>query len=249
MTDLALIARDLTVRYGPLVALEKVTLEIPSGSTVAVLGPNGCGKSTLFAAALGLVSPASGSIELTSKRVAFVPQDLAVEPSFPVTVGDVVRMGRWGDLGLLRRPRARDRELCEHAMRALKIDDLADRRLGELSGGQRQRALLAQAMAQDAATLLLDEPFSGVDRPTASIMHRLIDGWRDEGRTVMVSTHDLESAARDYDLVLCLNRRVISFGPASAACREQALSDTFGGQLVRVGDRLVTTEHRHEGAG
>ena len=244
-----LTARDLTVRYGDVVALEAVDLEVPRGTSVAVLGPNGSGKSTLFSTAVGLSTPEAGDIAVATGRVAYLPQQVAVDPMFPATVRDVVAMGRWGALGWRGRMADRDRELVANAMSALAVDHLARRRLGELSGGQRQRSLLAQVAAQDAELLLLDEPFTGVDRPTEDTVRKLIDAWRDEGRTVMVATHDLARAARDYDLVLALNRRVIAFGPAATTCTEDVLAATFAGHVARVGGLLIETEHRHPGAG
>ena len=244
-----LTARDLSVRYGEVVALEAIDLDVPRGTSIAVLGPNGSGKSTLFAAAVGLAEPSAGDIAVATDRVAYLPQQVAVEPMFPATVRDVVAMGRWGALGWRRRMSDKDRELVASAMSGLAVGHLADRRLGELSGGQRQRALLAQVAAQDAELLLLDEPFTGVDRPTEGTVRTLIDTWRDEGRTVMVATHDLARAARDYDLVLALNRRLIAFGPAAETCTEDVLSATFAGHIARVGDLLIETEHRHPGAG
>ena len=243
-----LTARGLTVRYGEVVALEAVNVEVPRGATVAVLGPNGSGKSTLFGAAVGLATPAAGSISAATDRIAYLPQQIAIEPMFPATVEDVVRMGRWSDLGR-RRMGARDHDLVATAMQALAVDQLARRRVGALSGGQRQRALLAQVAAQDAELLLRDEPFTGVDSPTEGTVRSLIDSWRDEGRTVMVATHDLARAARDYDLVLALNRRVVAFGPAAETCSEDVLAATFAGHVARVGDLLIETEHRHPGAG
>jgi ABC-type Mn2+/Zn2+ transport system ATPase subunit len=242
-----LTARDLTVRYGDVVALEALDLEVPRGASVAVLGPNGSGKSTLFAAAVALVETA-GELRVGTERVAYLPQQIAVEPMFPATVRDVVAMGRWGAGGWRRRLSERDHELVAEAMEALAVDHLARRRLGELSGGQRQRTLLAQVAAQDAELLLLDEPFTGVDRPTEDTVRELIGAWRDEGRTVMVATHDLARAARDYDLVLALNRRLIAFGPAAETCTEEILAATFAGHVARVGGLLIETEHRHPGA-
>jgi len=134
-------------------------------------------------------------------------------------------------------------------MRALGVDDLADKRFGDLSGGQRQRVLLAQAAAQEAELMLLDEPFTGVDRPTHEALRGLLRGWRDEGRTIVVATHDLESAARDFDLVLCLNRRLVAFGPPGDTCIEGVLAETFAGHVVRVGDLVVDVAHHHHGAG
>ena len=249
MSAEAISARSLTVRYGAIAALTDVSFELPFGASVAVLGPNGSGKSTLLAAAVGLKKPASGSIDLGTARVAYAPQQLDLEASFPVTVADVVRMGRWGELGWLGRFGEHDHELVEGAIEALGLAGLRDRRLGEVSGGQRQRALLAQAAAQDARLLLLDEPFSGVDAPTRQAIIEQISGWRDEGRTIVVTTHDLESAARDYDIVVCLNGSLIACGPPEQACTEQTLVRTFAGHAVRVGESLVDVAHHHEGAG
>jgi ABC-type Mn2+/Zn2+ transport system ATPase subunit len=249
MTGPALVADRLTVSFNGNVALAELSVELPAGTSVAVLGPNGAGKSTLFRAAVGLVEPRTGSVRLASPRVAFVPQSLDVEPAFPVTAADVVRMGRYGDLGWLRRFGDRDRELVAEGIGELGIGPLAERRFGDLSGGERQRVLLAQAVAQDADLMLLDEPFSGVDRPTGNAVRALLRRWRDEGRTIVVATHDLESAARDYDLVLCLNRRLVAFGPPAEACTESVLAETFAGHVLRVGELIVDVAHHHHGAG
>jgi ABC-type Mn2+/Zn2+ transport system ATPase subunit len=242
----ALTARALDVSFAGTPALVDVSLEIPAGTRVAVLGPNGAGKSTLFGAAVGLVAPDRGSIELHSRRVAFVPQHLDVDPTFPVTVSDVVRMGRYGDLGWLRRFTERDRALVADALDVLGIGSLTGRRFGTLSGGERQRALLAQAVAQDAEVVLLDEPLTGVDVPTQEAVRELLGRWHRGGRTVVVATHDLASATRDYDLVLCLNRRVVAFGPPEVATTEEVLYETFAGRIVRVGGLMVdVSEHHH----
>jgi ABC-type Mn2+/Zn2+ transport system ATPase subunit len=241
----ALAAHDLTVAYDGVTALEAIELEVPAGASVAVLGPNGSGKSTLFAAAVGLVEPRSGTIEAPRGGVAYLPQHLHVEPTFPVTVRDVVAMGRWAALGWLRRPRRRDRELVAAALRELGIDDLAGRRLSELSGGQRQRALIAQVVAQDAELLLLDEPFTGVDRPTAEVIRRLVRRWSEEGRTVLVATHDLERSAEDFDHVIALNRRLIAFGPARETVSEAVLRETFAGRIVAAGGTFLDPDEHH----
>lgn len=245
----AVSSRGLTVRYGREPALLDVSFEVPAGATLALLGPNGAGKTTLFRAAIGLARVESGSIRLASRRVAFVPQRLELEPSFPVTVADVVRMGRYGDLGWIGRFGERDRELVDGALAELGIEHLTERRFGDLSGGERQRALLAQASAQDADIFLLDEPFAGLDAPTHAAMQRLFEQWRDRGRTVLVATHDLESAGRDFDLVLCLNKTLIAFGPPAETFTEEVISRTFAGHVLRVGSLLVDTAHHHHGAG
>jgi ABC-type Mn2+/Zn2+ transport system ATPase subunit len=245
----ALRARGLTVNFGNTEALKDVSLEVPTATSVAVLGPNGAGKSTLFSAALGLVEPNMGEVELGSRRVAFVPQRLEVEPAFPVTVTDVVRMGRYGDVGWVGRFSPRDHRLVAEAIERLAIGGLASRRFGDLSGGERQRTLLAQAAAQDADILLLDEPFTGIDAPTHAALRSLLDGWRAEGRTVLIATHDLEAASRDYEHVIALNRRLVAFGPAAEVCTEKVLTETFAGHTVRVGEVLIDTAHHHHGAG
>lgn len=245
----ALVADRLSVAFGRVHALSEVSLEIPTGASVALLGPNGAGKSTLMGAAIGLVQPRSGTIRLASRRVAFIPQRVDVEAGFPVTALDVVRMGRYGELGWLRRFGSRDHELVAEGLRALDVQDLAGRRFGGLSGGERQRVLLAQAAAQDADLLLLDEPFTGVDRPTHDAARALLARWSAAGRTVVVATHDLESAARDYDLVICLNRRLVAFGPARETITEEVLAETFAGHVLRVGELLVDVAHHHHGAG
>ncbi len=234
-------AAGLTVAYGDVIALEDATFSVPRGASVAVLGPNGSGKSTLFSAAVGLLAPLRGTIDTGGRRVAYLPQHLNVDPMFPITVRDTVRMGRWGERGWLGRLRAADHALVDDAMARLGIGDLAARRLSELSGGQRQRALVAQAVAQDADVLMLDEPFTGVDRPTEDAIRDLIRRWRDEGRTVLVATHDLERSTTDFDLVLALNRRVTAFGPAPTTLTDDVLRATFGGHALRVGETVVDT--------
>ena len=244
----ALVARGLSVSFGPVEALADVTLEVPRGSSVALLGPNGAGKSTLLEAAVGIVRPRSGEVE-TAGRVALVPQHLDSAAAFPATAADVVRMGRYSDLGWLERFGPRDRELVAGALASLGIEHLAERRFGDLSGGERQRALLAQAVAQDADLVLLDEPLAGVDAPTRAAVTGLLSRWRDEGRAVVVATHDLEAARRDYDLVACLNRRLVAFGPPEEVWSEENLAETFAGHVVRMGPLLFDTSHHHHRAG
>ncbi len=246
---MALCAHRLSAGYGGDTALEEVDLEVPYGVSVAVLGPNGSGKSSLFAAAVGLLRPSAGSVGVGDRGIAWLPQQLNVDSTFPVTVEDVVRMGRWGRGRWLRRLDREDRRRVDEAMSALGVADLSGRRLHSLSGGQRPRALLAQVMAHAAGLILLDEPLTGVDRPTGEAIGDLISRWRDEGRAVMVATHDLESAARDYDRVIALNRRVIAYGEPAAVCTEQVLRQTFSGHLARLGgEDLVDTSHQHPGA-
>jgi ABC-type Mn2+/Zn2+ transport system ATPase subunit len=245
----ALVAERLTVELGGREALSEVDVEIPAGVSVAVLGPNGAGKSTLLRAAAGLVQPTSGSITISGGEAAFVPQRLDVEPAFPVTALDVARMGRYPRVGWFGRFGIADHDAVEAGLEALGVAHLAGRRFGDLSGGERQRVLLAQAAVQDADVLLLDEPFTGVDRPTGDALRALFAHWREQARTIVVATHDLESAARDYDYVLCLNGRRIAFGSPAQTCTEKILAQTFAGHVVRVGELIVDTAHHHHGAG
>lgn len=241
--------QGLTVTYPSGKALDEVDLELPRGSSVAILGPNGAGKTTLLDVLAGLVKPDSGSVRIASGPIALVPQELSVDSMFPATASDVVRMGRYGSLGLLGRATDKDRELVDRAMERLEVSPFASERFGTLSGGQRRRVLLAQVAAQDANLICLDEPFAGVDAPTVQVIRDLISDWRDNGRTVLVTTHDLESSARDYDLVVALNSRVIAFGPAATTLTEPVLTETFAGRIARVGDFIVDTAHHHHGAG
>lgn len=239
----------MSAAYGSTPALEGLELEVPYGVSVAVLGPNGSGKSSLFAAAVGLLRPSAGSIGVGEAGLAWLPQQLDVEPTLPLSVADVVRMGRWGRGRWLRRLDAEDRRRVAAAMEDLDVADLAERPFAALSGGQRQRTLLAQVVAQDAGLILLDEPRTGVDRPTGEAIGGLVSRWRDEGRTVMVATHDLESAARDFDLVIALNRRVVAYGPAAEVCTDETLRATFSGHVARLADgAIVDTSHHHPGA-
>jgi len=242
-------AEALAVAFVDRIALEDVSVEVPAGTSVALLGPNGAGKSTLLRTAAGLIEPRSGRLAVGCERIAFVPQHLDVEPAFPVTAKDVVRMGRYGDTGWLSRLSSEDHAVVAESQRLLGVEELSERRFGDLSGGERQRVLLAQAAAQRAELMLLDEPFTGVDRPTHEALRELLGRWRDEGRTVLVATHDLERAARDYDLVLCLNRRLVAHGPPAETLSEEVLAETFAGHVLRVGELIVDVAHHHHGAG
>lgn len=244
----ALAVEGLDVGFGDHLALDRVSFQVPRGTSVALLGPNGAGKSTLFRAIIGLVASRKGTIEVPG-AIAYVPQHVDVEPGFPVTATDVVRMGRYGSVGWLSRFSPRDHALVRESLDQLGVAELGARRFGDLSGGERQRVLLAQAAAQEADLLLLDEPFTGVDRPTHEALRSLLGSWRDEGRTVLVATHDLESAMIDYDVVLCLNRRLVAFGPPARVLSEAVLSETFAGHVVRVGELIVDVAHHHHGAG
>ena len=239
----------VTVAYDGRPALEDVTLLVPHGAQVAVVGPNGAGKSTLFKALVGLLPLRAGRILIHGRPlghhqdcVAYVPQREEVDWRFPVTVADVVMMGRYGRLGWLGRPGRDDRAIVAHCLEQMGLADLADRPIGELSGGQQQRAFLARALAQQPHILLMDEPFTGVDVATQETTLALLDQLRAQGVTVMVSTHDLNLAAERFDQIVLLNRRLIASGPPAQVFTRQAIAEAFGGQALLLGDALVVVD-------
>ena len=236
---------DVSLGYDGRFVLRDVTLQIPHGARVAVVGPNGAGKSTLFKALAGLLPVRSGHILIHCQPlgshqdcIAYVPQREDVDWRFPVTVADVVMMGRYGRMGWLRRPNAEDRAVVARSLEQMGIAALASRRIGELSGGQQQRAFLARALAQEPHILLMDEPFSGVDVGTQEATLALLDRLREQGVTTLVSTHDLTLAATRFEYAMLLNRRLVAFGPVGQVFTPEALTGTFGGQVFFIGDGL-----------
>ena len=251
MTDgtadaLALEARDLWAGYDGQPALEGVTFDIETGCLAGLVGPNGSGKSTLLRVILGLHKPWRGDIRVFGssrrpdrRRLGYTPQSEQVDWSFPVTVLDMVLMGRYGHLGPLRRPTRADREIAWQALESVRLADLAHRRAGELSGGQQRRALIARALAQEADLLLLDEPFAGLDATAEHDLIALLEGLRHQGKTLLVATHDLSCVAADFDHAILLNRKVVAFGRPSDVFTEELLNATFQRHLllVRLEDR------------
>jgi len=241
--------QGVSAGYNSRLALSDVTFQVPHGGQVAVVGPNGAGKSTLFKALVGLLPLRSGRILIHGQPlgqhkdcVAYVPQREEVDWRFPVTVTDVVMMGRYNRQGWFGRPSAADRATVRRCMAQLGIIHLAGHSIGELSGGQQQRVFLARALAQEPHILLLDEPFTGVDATTQEATLELLDALRAQGVTTMVSTHDLSLAARRFDLVLLLNREMIAFGPAGEALSAQAIQRAYGGQVLFVNGAAVVDD-------
>jgi ABC-type Mn2+/Zn2+ transport system ATPase subunit len=226
-------------------ALSGVTFEAQPGEVVAVLGPNGGGKSTLFRALLGELPHRRGSVELPG-RPAYVPQTQRARLDFPVSALDVALMGAYGRTPWFRRLARADRAAAGRALARLGLEEQAGERFGALSGGQRQRVLIARALVQDAPVLLLDEPLSGVDVPSAARIEALFEELRGEGRVLLVATHDARQA-RAWQRVLCLNHAQIAFGAPADVLTADALQATYGGELVVLGDgtTAVAVEH-HE---
>ncbi|MEM8635860.1 MAG: manganese/iron ABC transporter ATP-binding protein [Pseudomonadota bacterium] len=234
-------ARDLTVVYrNGHTALEKVEFKIPRGTITALVGINGAGKSTLFKAIMGFVPYSIGQIEVLGRPVkqalkqnliAYVPQSEEVDWTFPVLVETVVMMGRYGHMGLLRRPSSVDHKAVATALERLGISELKDRQIGELSGGQRKRVFLARALAQDAQVILLDEPFTGVDVKTETQIVNLLGELRDEGRVMLVSTHNLGTVPEFCDQAILVKKTVIAYGKTDLTFTPRNLERTFGGVL------------------
>lgn len=246
----------LTTGYHREPVLEEISFAVPRGALVGVIGPNGGGKSTLFRAILGLLKPWRGQVLVGGRParpnpdITYVPQTEMVDWAFPVTVWDVVMMGRYPRLGFLRRPGARDRELVEWALEHVRMQDYRNQPIGALSGGQRQRAFLARALAQEPSILLLDEPVSGVDAPTQHFIFELLEQLCAEGRTALVASHDLSCVAQRFSQVLLLNRRMFGFGPPERVFTEELLNRTFNTHLLllRYGDRVIVVEQGEDGS-
>lgn len=241
----------VVVRYGAAVALGGVHGRVAPGQAVALVGPNGAGKSTLIRAILGLVPLVSGRIEvfgqapaLARPNVAYVPQHAELDPAFPVSARQVVLMGRYRRVGWLRRPGRADRAIAERCLAAVGLADRGGARFGTLSGGQRQRVLFARALAQEAALLLLDEPFNGVDGATQDVLIHLLADARRRGAAVLLSTHDLDVARHACTDACVLNRRQFSFGPIAEALDNDVLLAAFAGvpHAVDAGDVLTLTD-------
>jgi ABC-type Mn2+/Zn2+ transport system ATPase subunit len=246
MPRVILRVEGLVAGYGGPPVLRDVTFDLQEGERIGVLGPNGGGKSTLFHVLLGEIEPYAGSISGV-RRFGYVPQTERSRLDYPVTALDVTLMGT-----LSARPwwlplRRSDRVRALAALQRVGLSDLADAQVGELSGGQRQRVLVARALVQDAPALLLDEPFSGVDVPSAELLTALLDELAHEGRGLLIATHDVEQAS-GWDRALCLNRRAIAFGRPDDVLTLEVLEETYGGSIVTLPGREagILPPHHHE---
>ena len=228
--------RNLTVSYNGHHALEDVSFGVELGERVAIVGPNGAGKSTLFRALVGLVHPRSGRVETNGAIFGYVTQRSVVDWSFPVTVHDVVMMGRISKMGWLRWQRPIDREVVQRCLEQVGMLDYARRQIGELSGGQQQRVFIARALAQEPDIILMDEPFSAVDTPSQEAILQILDLLRSQGVTVLVSTHDLNLAVERFDRLALLNGQLIAYGTPQQVVTPGTLAAAYGGQALWRGD-------------
>jgi manganese/iron transport system ATP-binding protein len=243
----AIRAHGVSLRYEDHYVLHDLSFELPPGEHLAVVGPNGAGKTTLFRILAGLLKPSTGTVEIYGNKpgshvcIAYVPQRSQVDWDFPVSVSEVVMMGRIRKLGLFRWPKRKDWEFVHQALQRVDLVDQGKSRIRELSGGQQQRVFLAQALAQGAELILLDEPLTGLDLPSQEAIFDILDDFRAIGLPVVIATHDLELAAERFDKVMLLNRELISYGPPEEALTTPTLLEAYGAHihLVRAGNDLA----------
>jgi len=240
MQKLALEVKNLTVSYGSKTILRNVTFAMPAGISTSIVGPNGAGKSTLLQACLDMIERDSGEVFIFNRLfdpkeglLAYIPQKEAIDWDFPVTVKDVVLMGRSAGLGWLGRPGKKDRELAHDSLEQVGMADFAGRHIRALSGGQQQRVFIARALAQQARVLVMDEPFAGVDVNTENTILELMDQLCDEGKTVIMVNHDLEILDR-FDWVIMLNGTLIAVGPTGEIFNERNRQLTYGPTLTEI---------------
>lgn len=236
---------NVTVSYNGKTALYKANFELKGGSICALVGMNGSGKSTLFKAIMGFLKPKSGQVMIHNlpisqvqkqNLIAYVPQTEEVDWNFPVSVWDVVMMGRYGYMNLLRIPNSEDKKLVQESLEKLDIFSFKSHQIGELSGGQKKRTFIARALAQKAEVLLLDEPFNGVDIKTEKAIIDLLLELKNLGHTILISTHDLESISTFCDQVILVNKTILAYGPTAEVFTEENLHRTFEGLVT---DHLI----------
>ncbi|GGZ17261.1 zinc ABC transporter ATP-binding protein [Echinicola pacifica] len=234
---------DLMVSYGQNPVLWNVDLSLPAGSLVGILGPNGAGKSTLIKAIMGLVEANSGYSKLFDQelnqvrnKVSYVPQRESVDWDFPASALDIVMMGTYHHLGLLKRPGKKEKELAMDCLDKVNMKNFAGRQISELSGGQQQRVFIARALAQQAELYFMDEPFAGVDMSTEKALIELFREMTAEGKTVIVVHHDIYSAGKYFDWLIMLNMHLVASGPTAEVLTEELLTKTYGGKLSTLAD-------------
>jgi ABC-type Mn2+/Zn2+ transport system ATPase subunit len=243
---------DVSAGYGERVALEHVSIAVEPGSLLAVVGPNGAGKSTLLKLMAGLARPWAGRIEVLgqppgreARRVAYVPQAELVDWAFPVTVEDVVMMGRFPRLGPVRRPGPDDRRAVRGALEQVGMARHLRTQVGRLSGGQRRRVFLARALAAEPDLFLLDEPVTGIDPTTQELLMDLLEEQAERGKTVVATTHDLACAAQRFQQVLAVNRTVVAYGASNLVLDADVLARAYGGHMLVLDGRTVVLDDAH----
>jgi manganese/iron transport system ATP-binding protein/manganese/zinc/iron transport system ATP- binding protein len=247
-SQFAIEVEHLTVSYNARPALLDVSVNIEADQLVGIIGPNGAGKSTFIKAVLGFVRPDLGTVRIggtnaqnAKGQVAYVPQRGAVDWDFPITVKEVALMGRYQQIPWYSSPRKEDGETAMEALKMVRMQEFADRQIGELSGGQQQRVFMARALAQGSNILLLDEPFAGVDAATERAILEVLDRAKRSGKTLVVVHHDLSTAAEYFDKLLLIKQRLYAYGEPAAVLQEDLLSQVYEGRL-RIFKDIVSKE-------
>ncbi len=230
---------DLTVSYDKRPVLWGIDFELPEGKIVGIIGPNGAGKSTLIKAVMGLIPLDSGHVKIfdqpledVRKRISYVPQRESVDWDFPASVLDVVMMGRYAKIGLLKRPKKADYDAAMRALQLVGMDGFTKRQISQLSGGQQQRVFLARALTQQADIYFMDEPFAGVDAATEKAIIQILKELTEQGKTIVVVHHDLQSVTSYFDWLIMLNLRLVACGPTEEVFTPEMLEETYGGKLT-----------------
>lgn len=245
---------QLTVNYEKTSVLWDINFAIPEKKIVGILGPNGAGKSTLLKALLGLVKPLSGQISFfgsplsqVRQKVGYVPQRSSVDWDFPITAFDLVMMGRYGKMGLLKWASQEDREATRVALDQVEMLPFANRQIGQLSGGQQQRLFIARALVQDADIYLLDEPFAGIDMATEKTLVTLFEALREKGKTLLIVHHNLSSAENYFDWLILLNTCLIASGPTLEVFKQQNIWRTYGRSSILLDEAAIKAKNKTSG--
>ena len=252
--EIALQVHQLTVNYDKTPVLWDISLEVPNGKIVGIIGPNGAGKSTFIKTALGLVQPISGKIEFfgqplakARRQIAYVPQRESVDWDFPITVRELVMMGRYGMLGLCKWPRKADIAAVEHYLELMGLQIYVDRQISQLSGGQQQRAFIARALVQEADIYFMDEPFAGIDIATETVIMNTLHQLKAKGKTVFIVHHDLNTVESYFDWIIMLNMRLVACGNVSAMFNPTTLNKTYGKSYALFDEALKLSQSKTTG--
>lgn len=251
-TDVSIEVHNLTASYNRKPVLWDIDFALPTGKLIGIVGPNGSGKTTLLKSIMGLIEPDSGYVKILGQnlnkvrnRVSYVPQRESVDWNFPASVRDVVEMGRYRRENLFRRLKSKDHEIVSQALEKVGILDLSKRQISQLSGGQQQRVFIARALAQQADIYIMDEPFVGVDAATEQSILGLLSEMKNQGKTVLIVHHDLQTAYEYFDWTLLLSTRLVAVGPQKEVFTKEMLQEAYGGRLTvlsKIGDLLASND-------
>jgi manganese/zinc/iron transport system ATP- binding protein len=251
----ALTVQNLTVYYEKTAVLWDVSLEIPKGKMVGIIGPNGAGKSTFLKALIGVIQPFSGTIAFFDQpyqkalsNIAYIPQRASIDWDFPITVFDVVLMGRYGKLGWFRRPKKADRGAALQALERVGMLSFKDRQISQLSGGQQQRVFIARALLQQASLYLMDEPMTGIDHASEKAFLKLFDELKAEGKTLLIVYHDLNNVTRYFDWTILLNTCLLGCGPTEEVFTSQNVEKAYGNSGILLEQITSLSKNQHSGA-